>query len=149
MESVLTCPRAGPRRHSMTLTMPPVWRSQLTTHNPSYGTSQLEHVKMRLSGEKTSTLNAMGMPCGDSRVWSRLRVAGSSISTVLAPLQVIAMNLLHGDHATLSTTEGCVVATVLAFHDIGPPPTILTKGWACDSYSFRTIEFFGATTSAE
>ena len=59
------------------------------------------------------------------------------------------MNLLHGDHTTERRLAGRAVATVLASHDVGTPHTTLTKGWAYDPYSLRTIEFFGATASAE
>ena len=59
------------------------------------------------------------------------------------------MNLSHGDHTVGRIPEGRAVAAVLASHDIGTPHRILVRGWACASYSFRTIEFLGATTSAE
>ena len=41
------------------------------------------------------------------------------------------------------------MVAVLGSHNVGTPRTTLVKGWACNSYIFRTIEFFGATTSAE
>ena len=59
------------------------------------------------------------------------------------------MNLLHVDHATSSTGEGHVVVAMFEPHDVGSPRTTLTKGWTCDLYSSRTIDFFGANTSAE
>jgi len=59
------------------------------------------------------------------------------------------MNLLHGDHTASSIAEGRVVAAIFVSHDVGSPCTTLVKGWACDSYSFRTIDFWGANASAE
>ena len=71
------------------------------------------------------------------------------MSTVRAPVQAIAMSLLHGDHTADSRSEGRVVTVVLASQDVGTPRKIRMNGWACNSYSFRTVEFFGATASAE
>ena len=59
------------------------------------------------------------------------------------------MNLSHGDHTVSVIKKGRAVTAVFASHDIGAPHAILVRGWACASYSFRTIEFLGATTSAE
>ena len=59
------------------------------------------------------------------------------------------MNRLHGDHTASSILSGCVIAVVLVSHDTNSPCTILVKGWACDWYSLRTIEFWGVNTSAE
>ena len=59
------------------------------------------------------------------------------------------MNLLHNDHTADRRLEGRAVAEVFAPHDVGSPRTTLAKGWACDSYSLRTIDFSGATASAE
>ena len=64
-------------------------------------------------------------------------------------MEVIAMNLLHGDHTADSILEEHVVAAVFASHETGSSCTTLVKGRACDSYSFRTIDFLGETTSAE
>ena len=135
-----------------TLATPPVWRSQLTIHssiNELCLGLQPMCVKIRLSGEKMSPPYTVGKPCGNSRICSRWRVAGSSISTVLPLSQVIAMNLSHGDQTTSSSSMGRVVVAVLASHSIGLPRMIRMKGWVCDSNSFRTIEFSGANTSAE
>ena len=59
------------------------------------------------------------------------------------------MNLLHGDHTVDAIGEERVVDVVFVSHDIGIPHTTLIKGWAYGSYSFHTIDSFGATTSAE
>ena len=59
------------------------------------------------------------------------------------------MNLLHGDHTTKLIPAGRVVAAVLVSHDIGTPHTTRMKGRACDLYSFRIIDSWGAITSAE
>ena len=67
----------------------------------------------------------------------------------MASFQEIAMNLLHGDHTARLISEGRVVAAVVLSHAVGSPRTTLVKGWVCDSYSFRTIEFLGANASAE
>ena len=68
----------------------------------------------------------------------------------MARAEVVAMKLLHGDHAAELIPEERVVAAVFASHDIGSPRTTLVKGWACDStYSFRMIDFWGVSTSAE
>ena len=58
------------------------------------------------------------------------------------------MNLLHGDHTADSTREGYVVAAVYVSHEVGALCTTLVNGWAYDSHSVRTIDFFGKTTSA-
>ena len=63
--------------------------------------------------------------------------------------ELTAMNLLHGDHAAAPIPKGDVVAVVFESQDSGTPHMILAKGWECDSYSFRTIDVFGANTSAE
>ena len=151
MEGLPVGSRAGPR-HLMILDMPPVWRSQLITDSSRSGgnaRSSSKQVKIRPSGEKISALYPVDMSWKDSKVWSRWRVAESSTSTTDVPFQVIAMNLLHGDHTTDWNQEGRAAAAELGSHDIGAPYTSRMKGWACDSYSFRTIESFGATTSAE
>ena len=59
------------------------------------------------------------------------------------------MNLLHGDHTAAVIVEERAVAAECASHNFGTPHTILVKGWACDLYSLHTIEFSGATMSAE
>ena len=59
------------------------------------------------------------------------------------------MNLLHGDHTAAPIVKGNVVAAVFESHDSGTPHTILVKGWEWDSYSFRTIDVFGANANAE
>jgi len=59
------------------------------------------------------------------------------------------MNLLHGDHTATSIAEGRVATAVFLSHEIGSPCTAFVKGWMCDSYSFRTIDSWGATKSAE
>ena len=59
------------------------------------------------------------------------------------------MNLSHDDHTTSSSLEERDMAAVLAPHDIGTPCMTLIKGWICDWYSLRTIEFFGATANVE
>ena len=61
----------------------------------------------------------------------------------------MAMNLLHVDHTASRIGEGDVVVAIFESHDVGSPCTTLTKGWMCDSYSFRMIDGFGANTSAE
>jgi len=111
--------------------------------------SILEHVKIQLSGEKTSALSFVGMSCGGSKVWSFWRVVESSTSTTLVFQQVIAINLLHGDHVASWIPEERVAAAMFVSHDNGTPHTTLVRGWACDSYSFLTIDSFGATRSAE
>lgn len=143
-------PGVGPR-HLMTLITPPVNRSQLTTKSSRFKNGEeptLEHVKTRLSGEKMNTLCLVVMSCGGARVRSRRRVRESSISIISTASRAIAMNLSHGDQTASSILEEHVVAAMFVSHDIGAPCTTLTKGWTCDSYSFRTIDFWGASTSA-
>ena len=59
------------------------------------------------------------------------------------------MNSLHGDHTADLIVEVHVAAAAFGSHETGAPCTTLVKGWACDSYSFRTIDFLGVNTSAE
>jgi hypothetical protein len=59
------------------------------------------------------------------------------------------MNSLHGDHTTNPIVEVHVAAAVFGSHETGAPCTTLVKGWAYDSYSFRTIDFWGVNASAE
>ena len=95
-----------------------------------------------------STLLSAGEPCGNSKVWSCWKVTESSTFTVVPP-KLIAMNPPHGDHTAEIIGKVYVAAVVFGSHDIGAPCTTLAKEWACDSYSFRMIDFFGANTSAE
>ena len=59
------------------------------------------------------------------------------------------MNLLHDDHTACGKPRGVVAVASLGSHNAGTPCTTLTKGCACDSYSFRTIDSLGVTTRAE
>ena len=76
-------------------------------------------------------------------------MAESRMSTTMELGEPIAMNLLHDDHVATSIVKGRAMAAVHGFHDTGKPCTTRTKGWAYDSYSFRTIDVFGDSTSAE
>ena len=60
-------------------------------------------VNILISGEKMRWVGLMCVTLEDSRVWSRWRVAESKISTLVMPRAPIAMNFLHGDHATRQT----------------------------------------------
>ena len=71
------------------------------------------------------------------------------MSTTTELNEPIAMNLLHDDHVATLISKGCVMAAVYGSHDSGKPCTTRTKGWVYDSYSFRTIDVFGDSTSAE
>lgn len=59
------------------------------------------------------------------------------------------MNLLHGDHTAELIGKGNDMAAVFESHDVGTPRTTRAKFWAYDPYSFRTIDVFGDSTSAE
>ena len=81
---------------------------------------------------------------------TRPRVTASRISIVaFSPPQTIAMNLLHGDHTAVSTGLGNFTVAILESHEVGSPCTILAKGRACCSYSFRTIDVLGESGRAE
>ena len=148
---------ARPSRTLMMLTTPPVWRSQLimnefeaSTH-PEEGSSSARpnQVNIFISRGKMSRIGVPRIPRGDSRVWSRWRVAESSISTLIMSCAPIAMKLLHGDHTTGPILKGNDVAAMSGSHVIGTPHTTRVKGWAYDSYSFRIVDVFGDSTSAE
>ena len=68
------------------------------------------------------------------------------MSTVLVLSQVIAMNQSHGDHGAEFTGKGHAVAVALTSHDIGTPHTTLTKGCACNLYSFVRIRSFSPSS---
>ena len=57
------------------------------------------------------------------------------------------MSLLHGDQITSLALDFAVA--IFESHDDSTPFTTLTKGWACDLYSFCTMDSFGVNTSAE
>jgi hypothetical protein len=116
---------------------PPVWRSQLM-NIPS-----LNIVRVWPSGEKPS--NGVREIGGDSKVLSCLRVTASMISTVA---EMIAMNLLHGDHAT-SLMIPLRVAVTTGSHEVCNPCTTLAKGRAYCLYSPRTSDDWGDRGSAE
>lgn len=59
------------------------------------------------------------------------------------------MNLLQGDHTTSLDEWWRLAAAIYGLHDTGIPPTIRTRGFACDSYNFRMIDVLGVDTSAE
>ena len=59
------------------------------------------------------------------------------------------MNLLQGDHVVRWIWKRCVVAAACESHESGSPHTTRAKGRACEPYSFRTIDVFGANGSAE
>ena len=131
---------SGPSSERMVPTGPPVWRSQLMSCPPSI------FVKKRVSGEKVH-LSEGTEERGSSKVLSRLRVTASNVSTVF-PLMT-AMNLLHGDHATVwQVSSLCLVATI-GSHDIGNPRTTLAKGRVYCLYISRTIDVGGDRGSAE
>ena len=78
----------------MAQTRPPVWRSQLNR------LPLRKYVKKRLSGEK-KRYREPSSSSSNSKVLSRLRVTASRTSMVL-DLKT-ATNLLHGDHAAVSS----------------------------------------------
>ena len=141
-------PGPGPC-NQMVLTKPPVWRSQLLTHSSSSPSGTPWHVKIRPSGEKTSTPRPMNTFNEGLKDWSRRRVTESKTSIVGMLPQAIAMNLLHGDHTASLILDGRDAAALFGSHDVGAPRTILAKGRACDAYICRTIDSLGANTSAE
>jgi len=99
-----------------------------------------------LSGEKMSTrITCKSLPWGPKALQS-WRVTESSISTLMVPNWLIAMNLLHGDHMAAPIPKGKVVAAVFESHDSGTPHTILAKCWECDSYSSYDRRFGGKTS---
>ena len=104
---------------------------------------------MRLSGEKARDSRHKDIFRENSRVWSRWRVAESSISALIPYLGLVAMNLLHCDHTASSMSKRDIAAAVFESHNDGIPWTTLTKGLACDSYNFCTIDSLGVSTSAE
>ena len=59
------------------------------------------------------------------------------------------MNPLQDDQTATPTGNGHGIVAILESHDIGAPCMILTRGFACDSYSARTIDVFGEKASAE
>ena len=71
------------------------------------------------------------------------------MSTTTESSELIAMNLLHADHVAIWILKGCAMVEVYWSHDSGKPCTTRTKGRAYDLYSFRTIDVFGDSTSAE
>ena len=123
----------------MTLTGAPVWMSQVVSAEPSSCAS----VSRRQSGEKMSPRIGSG---GELKMACRSRATASRIS-ISVPYPT-AMNLLHGDHATASTSEG-FLTVMLGSHEVGSPCMILVKGWAYGSYSFRTIDVLGDSGRAE
>ena len=144
-------PNGNWHRRSITLTSQFAWRFQVTTYLFQLSGLRLPqspaHVSIRLSGEKT---NAWGHISREIlRPWSLRRVAESRTSTTMESREPIAMNLLHDDHVATSILRGCMMAAVYGSHDTGKPCTTRTKGWAYDPYSFRTIDVFGDSTSAE
>ena len=104
---------------------------------------------IRLSGEKTSESGLAGELGGELKLWNRWRVAESSTSTLMEYSGLTAMNLLQGDHTANLIPKGQTAAAVFESHDSGIPCTTLTKGRACDSWSFRIIDVFGVNASAE
>ena len=105
---------------------------------------------MRPSGEKARAIEGGATPRENPRFWSRWRVAESSISTPPVRPGQVAMKPLHGDHAAWTNPRvDAVAAALLKPHDSGTPRTTLTNGWACDLYSFCTIDSLGVSTSAE
>ena len=80
---------------------------------------------------------------------SRWRVTESRISTLSGFDRATAMNLLHGDHAAV-TTEACdSEAETMGSHETGSPCTALIMGRVYDLYNLRTIEVRGDIGSAE
>ena len=116
---------------------------------PVSGLLRMKEVNMRLRGEKARASGLGDISRENSRLWSRWRVAESSISTLMASHGLIAMSLLHGDHTADMISKWDVVAAVLGSHNAGTPCTTLTKGCTCDLYSPCTIDCLGVNTSAE
>jgi hypothetical protein len=67
----------------------------------------------------------------------------------LVSTDLIAMNLLHGDHMAARIAKEDVATAAFGSHDAGTPCTTLTKGRACDLYSPCTIDSLGVSTRAE
>ena len=87
------------------------------------------------------------LPDGCGKDFSCLRVDASKISTF--PLDLIAKNLLHGDHTILSIQPEHLVVAIAGSHNIGTPFITLSKGWVYCSYNFRTIDVWGDRGRAE
>ena len=110
---------------------------------------QMREVNVRLSGEKARASDLRDVSCENSKHWSRWSVAESRIFNDVACVKLTAMKLLHCDHATRWFPEGIVADAASEFDNTDTPCATLAKGWACDSYSLRTIESLGVRTRAE
>ena len=109
------------------------------------------HVSKRTSEEKTISQVKSSSPNGNSRVESRARVTASRISIRSrdANLQETAMNMLHGDHATVTISPGNLTAAILGSREDDNPCKILVKGRACGPYNPCKIDIRGDNGRAE